>query len=110
MLLGRAEGPKFETWTVKISENIQKHYDICTEFASSPQWIKLTVGSNELNFNREVWVDAICLNACAIISMMDEATHFCSASFLQKQSRSELWWLIQQLKHLVYLDPSEFFI
>lgn len=55
---------------------------ICAELASTPRRFKLTVGSEELRLNHRVQSDTMFLNGSTFIHMVDEATHFYTASFL----------------------------
>lgn len=110
MFLRRADVSTFDTTTVKPVEKIQKACDICAELTTSLRRLKLTVGFVQLRLHHGSQVDTMILSDRPIMRMLDEATQFCAAWFLQNQSTSDNWMFIQKMSSFVYPFPSKFLI
>lgn len=81
---------------------------ICKEVSSEPRQFKLAARTHELRFNHRVQVDTMYIGGRPAIHMVDEATHFCSASFLHRRSTKNIWKSIRQMWYLVYLGRSDY--
>lgn len=66
-------------------EQISEDCKICRLSAAKPRRLKLTVGMDGLRFNEGVKVDTMFIKGRPIIHMMDQATHFSAATFLNNQ-------------------------
>lgn len=79
---------------------------ICTKSTG----FRPAAGSEERSSNYDVEADTMLLSSRAVAHMVDGATHFCAASFLQNQYSPEIWRFLRQVWSLVYLGPSGFLI
>ena len=87
--------------------NIVKSCVTCSTYASKPKRFKITVGTEDLCFNHIVAVDIMYISKKPVLHVVDEATHFCSALFLNKVSSSHVWKALLKCWSRVYLGPPD---
>lgn len=68
------------------------------------------MGTNGLKFNSGVQIQTMFINGSPVTHMVDQATHFLAAAFLERQTLSEIWETIKSLWNLVNLGPPHFFM
>lgn len=110
MLLGGAGGPNFDVKITKSLEKIKKYSKICTKLTSSCQRFKLSVGLEELRFNRQVQADTMFKDERPVIHIFDVVTHFCAASYPLERYTMKLEKIIQNMWSLMSLDLTEYLV
>lgn len=98
--------------TLQTLETIGINSRQCTEFwrySASPRRFKLSIGAYSLWFNHPVQVDRRFIHSKPVLHIVDLATHFSAATFLQRQTTSEIWRLIFTMCNVVYIGPPDYF-
>ncbi len=107
-LLKRADPSNLSKDTKHTLMEISKQCEVCMKYASKPRRFKLTIGTEDLQFNHTIAVDVMHLAGKAVLHIVDEATHFSAAQFLRKQSTPEVWKALLRCWTRVYLGPPDF--
>lgn len=97
--------------TRKVKEEIERLTRACvtcSTHASRPRRFKLTVGADDLRFNHILAVDIVTLNGKPVLHVVDEATHYTSGLFLNRQRASDTWKALFRCWSRVYLGPPDF--
>lgn len=71
---------------------------------------KLSAATLELIANEEAKVGTIYIDGRPAKHMVDQVTHFCSASFFRCQSENRGWKTNKKLSFLVYFGSSDHFV
>jgi hypothetical protein len=79
----------------------------CAKWASRPRRFKLSLGAEDLRFNAVVMVDIMYLERVPMLHIVDQATHFTSARFLENISSENIWKVLRQCWNEVYLGPPD---
>eukprot|EP00180_Rhodochaete_pulchella_P004146 Plantae.Rhodophyta-Rhodochaete_pulchella.ctg7641.p1 GENE.Plantae.Rhodophyta-Rhodochaete_pulchella.ctg7641~~Plantae.Rhodophyta-Rhodochaete_pulchella.ctg7641.p1 ORF type:complete len:214 (-),score=14.48 Plantae.Rhodophyta-Rhodochaete_pulchella.ctg7641:799-1440(-) len=88
-------------------ENLSRACTISSKRSSRPKHFKLTVGADDLRFNRTVTVDVMYLLGRPMLQVVDEATHFAAARFLPSATVGSTWrifvfcWIRTSLDHRI---------
>lgn len=97
------------TETRKVLENIQTRFDTCQRFIALAVRFKLSLpDENELAFGIELSLDLIFLECKAVLQIIDIATRFGGATFLESngethgQSGERIWLAFVQILCTVY--------
>ena len=81
--------------------------DICQRHAPQTRRFKLTVGTGPLTFNHTVAIDIMYIGGKPVLHVVDEATHYSSATFLKKVSAEETWKALLRCWSRVYVGPPD---
>lgn len=106
----RANGTKILGHIIDSSNNIKGDCRLCQREPTASQIFRLTVDTARLKSNHPVQVDTIFTQGRQVIHLVDEATHFCAASFFRNQSTKKIWGRIQHTQSLVVLGPPDFLV
>lgn len=107
-LLKRANPDHMDREVQDAIMRLTKACTTCATHASRPRRFKLTVGTNDLKFNHTLAVDIMTLNGKPLLHVVDEATHYTSAVFLNRQRASDTWKGLLRCWSRVYLGPPDF--
>ncbi|CDF37987.1 unnamed protein product [Chondrus crispus] len=107
-LLKRANPDHMDREVQDVIMRLTKACTTCATHASRPRRFKLTVGTNDLKFNHTLAVDIMTLNGKPLLHVVDEATHYTSAVFLNRQRASDTWKGLLRCWSRVYLGPPDF--
>lgn len=108
LLLRLANGNDVDSKAMKSIENFKDGCKLCHQVSTGPRGFKLTAGSQEIKFHLCVQIDSRFIGGRPVLYMIEEATHFCAASFLRNQAKKEILKLIQHMSCLVYMDHPEY--
>ena len=106
-LLRKADPEKFNTEVKEALHAIVKECMICAKHAAKPRRFKLTIGTDDLQFNHILAVDITYINGKPVIHVVDEATHYQAALFLKRVTAEETWKAILKCWIRVYLGPPD---
>jgi Reverse transcriptase (RNA-dependent DNA polymerase) len=107
-LLKRARPEETSNEVKTALEELSKSCTSCAEHERRPRRFKLTVGADGLCFNSTVAVDVMYICQDPILHVVDEATHFASASWLKNMTTRETWNTFMRCWSHVYMGPPEF--
>lgn len=107
-LLKRANEDNLEADVKKMLDKITEHYKICKANDSAPRRIKLTIGTDDIQFNHSVIIETMFISSKHVLHLVDEGTHFTAAAFLKNHSSSDIWRSITRLWTHVYMVPPDF--
>lgn len=82
--------------------------DTCQIFkqkAGPPRRFKLKIGTKDLHFNHTVHIDTMFLEVKPVLHIVDQATHFCTATFLSSQNSDHIWISIANFWSDLYCGP-----
>lgn len=107
MLLRHSGETYTDVQTAEILKNIRDDCRVCKKVSSGTQGFELTVGTQELRFNHRVQAATMYIGKQSALRMVDEAIHFCRASFLRGRPTKEIWKTIQLASYLGYLSQCD---
>jgi len=107
-VLKRARPGDVSSETRLAIEEMQKRCLTCARHSQKPRKSKLTIGTEDLNFNHTVAVDIMFINRKPILHVVDEATPFSAATWLKNSTSSEVWKGLLRCWTHVYLGPPDF--
>lgn len=107
-LLARSNNGNLNPVLMNQVKKIKADCVTCRTNASAPRRFKLTLGSEEIQFNHRVVVDTMFIQSRPVLHLVDEGTHFTSAAFLKNQSTAEIWKTICRLWIHTYNGPPDF--
>lgn len=107
-ILKRARPEEMNKSVRNVIEDITKRCKTCSEFSSRPKRFRLTVGTDELNFNSVVVVDVMYIHQKPVLHVVDESSHFAAAMFLRSMSAADTWDAITRCWSNVYLGPPDY--
>lgn len=86
----------------KITQNCQK----CQRYGSAPLRFKFTLrDSDNVDFNQSIFADILYIDGAPVLHVVDEATRFQAARFLQDMTASALWEALRLCWIDTYLGP-----
>lgn len=91
ILLENAIGAKLEKNIVETIEKMKEDSIVRKKTCIARSRFKLTAGTSELRFNRQVQIDTMFFHGCPVLHMVDKETHFSAPFFLRKQSNKKIW-------------------
>ena len=106
-LLKRANQEEFGPDVTAVLHEINKSCKTCAEHASKPRRFKITIGSEDLQFNHVVAIDVMYLSGRPVLHVVDEATHYSAASFLKRMTAEETWKCLLSCWIRTYLRPPD---
>lgn len=107
-LLRRANPNKFDNSTRHAIEDITNMCSICQKHSSKPRRFKVTIGSDDLRFNHIIAVDIMYIQSMAVLHIVDEATHYSTATFMRSHTAEDTWKAILRCWIRIYLGPPDF--
>jgi hypothetical protein len=88
-LLKRAKADELDATTRAVLSDIDNDYSTCQRFSSKPLRLKTTLLSGEeFSFGNELSMDLMFINGKVVLQVIDFATRFNTASFLDSHSES----------------------
>ena len=114
-LLRRADPEKLNPETVKLVEEITRSCHNCQAYSPAPISFKVSIPDNELNlieaFNRIIKLDLMFVHdngkSRAILHVIDVATHYQAAVFLERQDAASVWNALLSCWSRLYVgDPD----
>ena len=107
-VLRRARPNEVNESTRIAIEQLTKDCDPCSRNAAKPKRFKLTTGSEDSRFNHVVAADIMYIDGKPILHVVDEATHFASATWLRRVTSAEVWEAFTRSWSNVYMGPPDF--
>lgn len=95
----------------QVKDDISKTKKVCTTcstYASNPQRFKLTIRTDELQFNHIVAVDIIYIHKNPVLHVVDEGTRFSAALFLTKVRYGKVWKAFMKFFSRIYLGIPDY--
>lgn len=105
-LLKRSTLENIGSGTRRILEAIEKHCDPCQRYAQKPRRFKFTLRDDK-DFNHTVYVDIFYIESKPVLHVVDEATNFQAAKWLENMSSEALWRALRMCWIDVYLGPPD---
>jgi hypothetical protein len=102
---------RFEEMNAAVRDYIQKitdRFKTCSKTAQRPRYFRLQNGEEDRRFNHIVACYVMYLNGRAVLHVVDEATHFQAARFLQKVRAEETSRSLVKCWIRTYLGPPSF--
>lgn len=96
-----------DTETRNCISKIQADSKVCLETATPPSRFKLTIGMDELRFNKRVQVDTMFLENLPVLHLVDKSTPFTAESILKDQSAAEICRTMQRVWNFIHLGPPD---
>lgn len=106
-VLKRANPSTCDNQTKKAIHNIVESCRTCQQFSSKPKRFKLTIGTDDLQFNHIIAADIMYIHNKPILHVVDEATHYMAAIFMRKVNSEETWKGILKCWIRIYLGPPD---
>jgi hypothetical protein len=91
---------------ISIIEKLTKFCTFCQKYAKSSERFKFTL-KDEINFNYSVIVDVMYIAHSLILHVVDDATRFQIAKWLQNISAKHIWEMLRLCWIDVYLSLSD---
>lgn len=92
-----------------VLEKINKFCHYCQKHGKSPMRFKFTI-KNDTNFNHTVFVDVFYISGDPVLHLVDEATKFQAARWLNNMTAESTWNAIRQCWIDVYIGPPDVII
>lgn len=105
--LKRVKPDDLDENTRGMLESIQARCKECQYLAPKPYVVKVAVPHEDFIFNSEVVVDIMYIQGKSVLHVVDRATHFQAARFLQDDSTESIWRTFMQMWVLVYLGAPD---
>lgn len=106
-ILHRAEIADIGPNTRKILSNIERTCGPCQTYAQRPRRFKFTLRDDK-EFNHTIYADIFYIDKKPILHVVDEATYFQSAKWLENMEAETLWKALRGCWIDVYLGPPDF--
>lgn len=103
----RAEPKQITPETRKMLKDIQERCKECQYMAPKPYIMKLSVPYEDVVFNSEVVIDIMYIQGAPVLHVVDRATHFQAARFLNVVSSKEIWQKFMEMWVLAYLGAPD---
>ena len=87
--------------------DIQARCKECQFLAPKPYVVQVAVPREDLLFNSEVFIDIMYIQGKAVLHLVDRATHFQAARFLESDSTECVWRTFMEMWVLSYLGPPD---
>ena len=97
-----------ENYVRKELEGIVKECGVCARHSQKPRRFKLTVGTDEYQYNHIVSIDVVDIEGRKILHVVDECTHFQAAAILVNMKTDTVWRTLLRYWSNVYLGPTDF--
>jgi hypothetical protein len=86
---------------------LTKYCSFCQKYGRSPGRFKFTL-REDLDFNHSVYVDIIYINGSPVLHIIDEATRYQAARWLQNISAKHTWDTLRACWIDTYIGPPEY--
>ncbi len=93
--------------TKRAIASLTRSSDTCKRHASKPKRFKLTVGSEDSRFNHAVAADIMFIHGKPILHLVDEATHFSSATWMIRTTSLAVWKAFTRCWSQIYMGPPD---
>lgn len=110
MFLRKADGGFYESHTSCIQGMNKNGGKMYHKIAASLRQLRLTNGTQKLDFNYWIRAHTMLIGGRPTPHIVDKATPFCAASFLQNRTTKEIWYNIQDMWCLVYLGFPDYLV
>lgn len=107
-VLKRARPDEYSPEIQKAIEHLTERCRVCTELGTKPRRFKLSIGAEDSRFNSSIAADIMYLVQKPALLVVDEATHFCAATFLRNISSKEVWKALSRCWINAYIGPPDF--
>lgn len=74
-----------------IIKNLPRHWDACQRIQSAPTRFRVSLGTENHRFNKEIYKDMMYIDHAPILYVVDTATKFKAARFLTDINTSTVW-------------------
>ncbi len=105
-LLRRARFASVSEETKKMLDKIVLNCEACQIYASKPRRFQFTLRDDK-DFNDSVYIDVFVIDCAPILHVVDEATRYQAARWLDKVSAPVLWTALRLCSIDVYLGPPD---
>eukprot|EP00171_Calliarthron_tuberculosum_P022726 IDg22726t1 len=105
--LKRAKPEEVDSSTRAMLQEINSKCKECQFLAPKPYVVKVAVPREDLIFNSEVVVDIMYIEGRPVLHLVDRATHYQAARFLNDISTECIWRTFMQMWVLVYLGAPD---
>ena len=91
----------------KAIDHLTKYCSYCQKYGRSPGRFKFTL-CKDLDFNHSVYVDIMYINGSPVLHIIDEATRYQAACWLQNISAKHTWDILRTCWIDTYIGPPEY--
>ena len=91
----------------KAIDHLTKYCSFCQKYGRSPGRFKFTL-REDLDFNHSVYVDIMYINGSPVLHIIDEATRYQAARWLQNISAKHTWDILRACWIDTYIGPPEY--
>ena len=91
----------------KAIDHLTKYCSFCQKYGRSPGRFKFTL-REDLDFNHSVYVDVMYINGSPVLHIIDEATRYQAARWLQNISAKHTWDILRACWIDTYIGPPEY--
>ena len=100
-LMKRAEDPDSTAETAKALREHTSSWNICQRFAREAGRFRVSLPSEDIVFNRKVYMDIMYLDGKSVPHIVDKDTQFSAAAFLSHGETTEDVWNIYMTRWVV---------
>jgi hypothetical protein len=93
----------------KAIDHLTKFCSFCQKYGRSPGRFKFTL-REDLDFNHSIFVDIMYINGNPVLHIIDEATRYQAARWLQNVSAKHTWDILRACWIDTYVGPPEFVV
>ena len=98
-LMKRAEDPDSTAETAKELQELTSSCDICQKPAKEPGRFRVSLPSEDIVFNRTVYMDIMYLDGKSVLHVVDKDTQFSAATFLSHGVTTEDAWSVREISY-----------
>ena len=88
-------------------QEIVNNCQTCNELASKPKRFRLSIGAENSRFNHVILADIMYIDQKPVLHVIDEATHFSSATFLPRVTSKDVWKALLRTWIYTYMGPPD---
>ena len=88
-------------------QEIVNNCQTCNELASKPMRFRLSIGAENSRFNHVILADIMYIDQKPVLHVIDEATHFSSATFLPRVTSKDVWKALLRTWIYTYMGPPD---
>lgn len=91
----------------QILNHITKYCTRCQKFGGAPLRFKFTLRDDSIDFNHSIYIDIMYIDNSPILHIVDEATRFQAARWLQNMTSQHVWNTLRTCWIDSYLGPPD---
>jgi hypothetical protein len=94
----------------QVLNYITKYCARCQKFSGAPLRFKFTFRDNSIDFNHSVYIDVMYIDSSPLLHVVDEATRFQAARWLQNMTSQHVWNTLRTCWIDSYLGPPDIIV